>query len=211
MAVYPNQRYAFGSPARFTGGAAPGYEFVHQGGTARRNRFVNPHWSSVAGGNRTLLPGTAGALAAFHAKTASFTISAPALLAGRSMDTLPLAVSVQAAGTLSLEARLSGQASMGWTVAAASLGRMQEIAGQTTVAVQVTGRLSAQGALQGTGTAQGTLLGTVRGTGSLRAHLVPYPELSVENFVVRVEETFGPRLDILDIKLANATALAALG
>jgi hypothetical protein len=211
MAVYPNHRYVFGSPARFTGGAAPGYEFPHQGGTARRNRFVNPHWSSVAGGDRTLLPGTAGALAAFHAKTASCTLSTPALLAGRSMDALPLAVSVQAAGTLSPEARLSGQTSLGLTVSAACPGRMQKVAGQTTVTVQVTGGLSAQGALQGTGTAQGTLLGTVRGTGGLRAHLVPYPELSVENFVVRVEETLGPRLDTLDVKLTNATALAALG
>jgi hypothetical protein len=127
------------------------------------------------------------------------------------MDALPLAVSVQAAGTLSPEARLSGQTSLGLTVSAACPGRMQKVAGQTTVTVQVTGGLSAQGALQGTGTAQGTLLGTVRGTGGLRAHLVPYPELSVENFVVRVEETLGPRLDTLDVKLTNATALAALG
>jgi hypothetical protein len=211
MAVYPNQRYAFGSPARFTGGAAPGYEFVHQGGTTRRNRFVNPHWSPAAGGSRTLLPRLPGALAAFDAQTANLRLSKPALQAGRRMEASPSSVSLSATGTLDLQARLSAGALVRVNVPGAMLARLESVNGSGQAAVQSSGVLEGLGLMQGGSQVTCSAQGILRGTGSLRAVLVPYPELSVESFVARVEETFGPRLAGLDTKLTNATALAALG
>jgi hypothetical protein len=211
MAVYPNHRYVFGSPARFTGGAAPGYEFVHQGGTARRNRFVNPHWSTAAGGSRTLLPRLPGALAAFDVQTAKLRVSKPALQAGRRMEAFPRSVSLSATGTLDLQARLSAGALMRVNVPVGLLARLESVNGYGQATVQSSGVLEARGSLQGGSQVTCSTQGILRGTGSLRAVLVPYPELSVESFVARVAETFGPRLDSLDTKLTNAVALAALG
>jgi hypothetical protein len=211
MAVYPNQRYAFGSPARFTGGAAPGYEFVHQGGTARRNRFVNPLWSPAAGGSRTLLPRLPGALAAFDAQTANLRVSKSALQAGRRMEASPRSVSLSATGTLDLQARLSAVAVLRVNAPGALLARLESVNGAGQATVQSSGVLEARGSLQGGAQVACLPQGILQGTGSLRALLVPYPELSVDSFVARVEETFGPRLDNLEIQLINATALAALG
>jgi hypothetical protein len=64
MAVYPNNRYASASPYRQLGGAAPGFDALQSAQTARKNRFSNPVWSGITGGDRAtgLLPLIPGAI-----------------------------------------------------------------------------------------------------------------------------------------------------
>ena len=216
MAVYPNNRIGSVNPYRQSGGGAPGFEALQSAATARRNRFTNPAWSPVTGGDRAsgLLPLIPGTLGAYLSTGIGLTVPPASISQGNSLyaDLVPLRLTPNAAP---LQLKTFTSASVTATLAAPppQLSQLVSITGSTTPVFSVpSASIKATGTLIITpSTVMLTMAAQLSATGWLSGAISPYTPLSPESLAAKVEETLAPRLDNIEQKVGLTLALAAAG
>jgi hypothetical protein len=215
VAVYPNNRHGSANPYRLVGGAAPGFDARHTVPSARRNRFTNAAWSAASGGDRAtgLLPGTPGALTAYHSNSAAFAVADAPLGAGYSLDGSTGATLDVSPVALHLRAFCFATVSVKLTVSNAFLAQEVSMHGSCTAgSVIVSSVLTATANLGVLSSPIAmTLSAHLTATGWLAGTIRLETPLSPETLAARVEDALAPRLNTLQQQVGITLALAAAG
>jgi hypothetical protein len=197
------------------GGAATGFDARHTVPSARRNRFTNAAWSAVSGGERAtgLLPGTPGALAAYHSKSTAFAVADAPLGAGYSLDGRAVAALDVPPAALHLRAFCFATVTVKLTVSSAFLAQEVPMHGSCTAGgVMLSSVLTATADLGVLSSPIAmTLSAHLTATGWLAGTIRLETPLSPETLAARVEDALAPRLNTLQQQVGITLALAAAG